>query len=195
MSNLRLRYFMNIGVLSSISIVLMLFNFPLPPFPSFLQVDFSDVPALLAAMTMGPVAGILVELLKNMLDWLLSGSMTGVPVGHMANFTTGVLFIIPVYFCYSKIQRGKGLVIGLLAGTVSMAVGMSLLNYVLFLPMYTLFLGMEPVKGDALKDMIVLGILPFNLVKGVIVMFVTIIVFRNIRAWMTQQRLKYNRTY
>ncbi|MGE7094264.1 ECF transporter S component [Lysinibacillus sp. NPDC048646] len=185
---------MNIGVLSSISIVLMLFNFPLPPFPSFLQVDFSDVPALLAAMTMGPVAGILVELLKNMLDWLLSGSMTGVPVGHLANFTTGVLFIIPVYFCYSKIQRGKGLVIGLLAGTVSMAVGMSLLNYVLFLPMYTLFLGMEPVKGDALKDMIVLGILPFNLVKGVIVMIVTIIVFRNIRVWLTQQRLKYNCT-
>ncbi len=191
---MKLRYFMNIGVLSSISIVLMLFNFPLPPFPSFLQVDFSDVPALLAAMTMGPVAGILVELLKNMLDWLLSGSMTGVPVGHLANFTTGVLFIIPVYFCYSKIQRGKGLVIGLLAGTVSMAVGMSLLNYVLFLPMYTLFLGMEPVKGDALKDMIVLGILPFNLVKGVIVLIVTIIVFRNIRNWMTQQRLKYNRT-
>ncbi|MFE3572803.1 ECF transporter S component [Lysinibacillus sp. NPDC059133] len=195
MSNLRLRYFMNIGVLSSISIVLMLFNFPLPPFPSFLQVDFSDVPALLAAMTMGPVAGILVELLKNILDWLLSGSMTGVPVGHMANFTTGVLFIIPVYFFYSKIQSGKGLVIGLLAGTVSMAVGMSLLNYVLFLPMYTLFLGMEPVKGDALTDMIVLGILPFNLVKGVIVMIVTMIVFRNIRAWMAQQCLKYNRTY
>ncbi|MFB7156302.1 ECF transporter S component [Lysinibacillus sp. NPDC056232] len=195
MSNLRLRYFMNIGVLSSISIVLMLFNFPLPPFPSFLQVDFSDVPALLAAMTMGPVAGILVELLKNILDWLLSGSMTGVPVGHMANFTTGVLFIIPVYFFYSKIQSGKGLVIGLLAGTASMAVGMSLLNYVLFLPMYTLFLGMEPVKGDALTDMIVLGILPFNLVKGVIVMIVTMIVFRNIRTWMAQQCLKYNRTY
>lgn len=192
---MRLRYFINIGVLSSISIVLMLFNFPLPPFPSFLQVDFSDVPALLAAMTMGPVAGILVELLKNILDWLLSGSMTGVPVGHLANFTTGVLFIIPVYFFYSKIQSGKGLIIGLLAGTVSMAVGMSLLNYVLFLPMYTLFLGMEPVKGDALKDMIVLGILPFNLVKGVIVMIVTMIVFRNIRAWMAQQRLKYNRTY
>ncbi|MFJ7732523.1 ECF transporter S component [Lysinibacillus sp. NPDC097231] len=195
MNSLRLRYFINIGVLSSISIVLMLFNFPLPPFPSFLQVDFSDVPALLAAMTMGPVAGILVELLKNILDWLLSGSMTGVPVGHLANFTTGVLFIIPVYFFYSKIQSGKGLIIGLLAGTVSMAVGMSLLNYVLFLPMYTLFLGMEPVKGDALKDMIVLGILPFNLVKGVIVMIVTMIVFRNIRAWMAQQRLKYNRTY
>nr|WP_036131307.1 ECF transporter S component [Lysinibacillus sphaericus] len=184
---------MNIGVLSSISIVLMLFNFPLPPFPNFLQVDFSDVPALLAAIMMGPVAGILVELLKNMLDWLLSGSITGVPVGHIANFATGVLFIIPVYFFYTKIQRVKGLIIGLLAGTVTMAVGMSLLNYVLFLPMYTLFLGMEPVKGASLKDMIVLGILPFNLVKGVMVMSVTLLVFRNIRAWLNQQRLKYNR--
>ncbi|WP_107926194.1 ECF transporter S component [Lysinibacillus parviboronicapiens] len=191
-STLKLRYIMNIGVLSSISIVLMLFNFPLPPFPNFLQVDFSDVPALLAAMTMGPVAGILVELLKNMLDWLLSGSITGVPVGHIANFTTGVLFIIPVTFFYSKLQRIKGLIIGLVAGTIVMAVGMSLLNYVLFLPMYTLFLGMEPVKGDALKDMIVLGILPFNLVKGVIVMIVTMLVCRNIGTWMSHQRTKYN---
>ncbi|MFY0518767.1 ECF transporter S component [Lysinibacillus sp. UGB7] len=190
---MKIRYVMNIGVLSSISIVLMLFNFPLPPFPNFLQVDFSDVPALLAAIMMGPVAGILVELLKNMLDWLLSGSITGVPVGHIANFATGVLFIIPVYFFYTKIQRVKGLIIGLLAGTVTMAVGMSLLNYVLFLPMYTLFLGMEPVKGASLKDMIVLGILPFNLVKGVMVMSVTLLVFRNIRAWLNQQRLKYNR--
>ncbi len=190
---MKLRYVMNIGVLSSISIVLMLFNFPLPPFPNFLQVDFSDVPALLAAIMMGPVAGILVELLKNMLDWLLSGSITGVPVGHMANFATGVLFIIPVYFFYTKIQRVKGLIIGLLAGTVTMAVGMSLLNYVLFLPMYTLFLGMEHVKGASLKDMIVLGILPFNLVKGVMVMSVTLLVFRNIRAWLNQHRLKYNR--
>lgn len=60
--NVKLQSFITIGMLSSISFLLMLFNFPIPPFPAFLEVDFSDMPALLAAITMGPVAGILVEL-------------------------------------------------------------------------------------------------------------------------------------
>ncbi|MFJ7954237.1 ECF transporter S component [Lysinibacillus sp. NPDC096418] len=184
---------MNIGVLSSISIVLMVFNFPLPPFPSFLQVDFSDVPALLAAITMGPVAGILVELFKNVLDWLISGSLTGMPVGHIANFTTGILFILPVYYFYTKLQSIKGLIIGLVSGTTSMAIGMSVLNYVLFLPMYTFFLGTEPMNESALKDLIILGILPFNLFKGAIIMAVTIVVFRNIRVWLENQRTQFDR--
>lgn len=190
---MKLRYLMNIGVLSSISIVLMVFNFPLPPFPSFLQVDFSDVPALLAAITMGPVAGILVELFKNVLDWLISGSLTGMPVGHIANFTTGILFILPVYYFYTKLQSIKGLIIGLVSGTTSMAIGMSVLNYVLFLPMYTFFLGTEPMNESALKDLIILGILPFNLFKGAIIMAVTIVVFRNIRVWLENQRTQFDR--
>ena len=75
-----------IGMLSSISYVLMLLNFPLPPFPNFLMIDFSDIPALIAALIFGPVAGILVELFKNILDYFMTGSATGVPVGNIANF-------------------------------------------------------------------------------------------------------------
>ena len=68
--NIKLRLFVTIAMLSSISFVLMLFNFPLPWFPAFLKIDFSDVPALIATLTMGPVAGITVELIKNILDWI-----------------------------------------------------------------------------------------------------------------------------
>ena len=57
--------------------------------PAFLKFDFGEIPAVLAVMTLGPVAGIAVELIKNILHWLLSGSPTGVPVGEIANFTTG----------------------------------------------------------------------------------------------------------
>ena len=93
----KLRSFVTIGMLSSISFILMLLNFPLPWFPAFLQIDFSDVPALLATIIMGPVAGITVELVKNVLDWIFSGAPTGVPVGHMANLATSILFILPTY--------------------------------------------------------------------------------------------------
>lgn len=189
--NVKLQSFITIGMLSSISFLLMLFNFPIPPFPAFLEVDFSDMPALIAAITMGPVAGILVELFKNVLDWVFSGTPTGVPVGHIANFATGILFILPVSFVFNRFKTMTGLISGLVLGTVTMAIGMSFLNYVLILPMYTYFLGMEPVVGDSLYTMIVAGILPFNLIKGVLITFIMAFLFTTMRKWVDQQRAMY----
>ncbi|MDI7741438.1 ECF transporter S component [Lysinibacillus fusiformis] len=190
--SLKLRSFVTIAMLSSISFIFMLLNFPLPGFQSFLQIDFSDVPALIAAITMGPVAGILVELFKNILDWIFSGTPTGVPVGHMANFATGLLFILPVYYIYKKFPTIKGLSIGLVAGTVIMSVGMSLLNYVAFLPMYSYFLGWGEID---MKAMIVAGILPFNLIKGIMLMVIVILLFRTMKSWIENQRAQYLITY
>lgn len=177
-------------MLGSIATVLMQFNFPLPAMPAFLKFDFGEVPAVIAIMTMGPVAGISVELVKNILHWFLSGSPTGVPVGEIANFATGILFILPIYWIFTKFKNAKGLLGGFVAGTVSMAVGMSLLNYFVFLPMYTYFLNMPPVTGDALYTMIVLGILPFNIIKGIIIAVVTIMLYSRMKKWINQQREK-----
>lgn len=141
-------------------------------------------------MTMGPIAGIAVELIKNILHWFLSGSPTGVPVGEIANFATGLLFILPIYYIFTKFKSTKGLLGGFIAGTVSMAIGMSLLNYFIFLPMYTYFLNMTPVTGDALYKMIVLGILPFNILKGVILTIVSIMLYSRMKNWISQQRAK-----
>lgn len=185
---LKLRSFVTIGMLSSISFVLMLLNFPLPGFPVFLEIDFSDVPALIAAITMGPMAGILVELFKNLLEWIFSGAPTGIPVGQMANFTTGILFILPVYYIYKKLPSLKGLMIGLVIGTIVMSLGMSLLNYVAFLPMYTYFLGWGTFD---MKETIVLGILPFNIIKGIILMIVAVLLFRTMKVWIEKQRAQY----
>ena len=186
--NKRLRIFVTIAMLSSISFVLMLFNFPLPWFPAFLQIDFSDVPALIATLTMGPVAGIVVELIKNILDWIYSGSPTGMPVGHIANFTTGILFILPVYFIYKKIPSATGLIVGLVTGTVVMSVGMAFLNYVAFLPMYGYFMNFYV---DDMLGMAVKAILPFNLLKGVMLIAIVTVLFRTMNKWIGQQRLQY----
>ncbi|HSP22305.1 MAG TPA: ECF transporter S component [Planococcus sp. (in: firmicutes)] len=191
MKNKKLQSMIAIGMLSSISFILMLFNFPLPALPAFLKVDFSDVPALIAAITMGPVAGILVAFFKNVLDWLFAGSPTGVPVGHMANFATSILFILPVYAIYRKFSSKKGMVYGLAAGTLSMAIGMSLLNYLVFLPMYTYFLNMPAQTGNALFGTIVLGILPFNLIKGIALTAVVLLMFSSMHAWIEKQRRYY----
>lgn len=190
MNNKKLRKLILVAILGSISTVLMQFNFPLPALPGFLKIDFSEIPAVMAIMTMGPAAGIGVELLKNVMHWFLSGSPTGVPVGEIANFATGVLFIMPIYWIFKKYRSTKGLAAGLFAGTVAMAIGMSLLNYLVFLPMYTYFLGMPAVTGNALYQMIILGILPFNLIKGVILLAISLMLYRSMEKWIHQQQKK-----
>lgn len=186
--SLKLRSFVTIGMLSGISFVLMLLNFPLPWFPVFLQIDFSDVPALIAAITMGPVAGILVELLKNVLDWVYTGAPEGVPVGHMANFATGILFILPAYFIYKKFPSIKGLLVGLTVSTLVMSLGMAALNYVAFLPMYTYLLGMPEFD---MYETVIKGILPFNILKGIILLIVVAMLYRTMRVWIENQRRQY----
>ena len=94
----KIQKLVTIGMLGAIGYVLMMMNFPFPGFPPFLQIDFSDIPALIGAIIFGPIAGILVELLKNILDYIMTASDTGIPIGHFANFIGGVAFILPAYF-------------------------------------------------------------------------------------------------
>ena len=189
MNSKKLRRMVIIAMLGSVGTILMQFNFPLPGIPGFLKFDFVEVPAVIAILTMGPVAGITVEVIKNVMHWFLSGSPTGVPVGEIANFATGLLFILPIYFVFNKFRTTKGLTTGLIIGTVSMAVGMSFLNYAVFLPMYTYFMNMPEVTGDALYTMIVLGILPFNIIKGIIITIISILLFNRMKNWIEQQRV------
>ncbi|GAM13890.1 MULTISPECIES: ECF transporter S component [Bacillaceae] len=188
MKKFSVKAMVSIGMLSSISYVLMLLNFPLPPFPKFLMVDFSDIPALIAALIFGPVAGILVEFLKNTLDYFMTGSDTGVPVGHAANFVAGVLFILPTYYIYQRMKSNRGMTFALVAGTASMAILMSVLNYYVFLPAYTLFLNMPAMSGPEARAMIVAGILPFNFVKGILMSVIFMLMFTRMKTWIERQQ-------
>ncbi|MGY6212120.1 ECF transporter S component [Cytobacillus firmus] len=187
MKKLNIKSMVAIGMLSSISYVLMLLNFPIPPFPQFLMIDFSDIPALIAALIFGPAAGILVELIKNILDYFMTGSATGVPVGHIANFAAGILFVLPTYYVYSKLKTKKGMTFGLVIGTVVMAVIMSVLNYVVILPAYTFFLNFPAMSAPEMRTMIVTGILPFNILKGIIISIVFMLIFTRMRTWVEKQ--------
>ncbi|PLR99943.1 ECF transporter S component [Bacillus sp. T33-2] len=178
----------SIGMLSSIAYVLMLLNFPLPAFPAYLMVDFSDIPALIATLVFGPLAGVLVELFKNVLDYFMTGSTTGVPVGHIANFIAGTVFILPTYFIYTKLKTKKGMTLALVGGTVTMAVLMSVLNYYVIMPAYTFFLNAPAMSSPALRQLIVTGILPFNLVKGLFISIVFMLLFSRMSAWISRQQ-------
>ncbi len=184
---MRVKQFVVMGMLSSMAYLLMVLNFPVIGLPEFLKLDFSEVPVLIAAIIFGPMAGIIVEALKNVLHYLLHGAGTGVPIDQIANFTAGILFVLPTAFMFRKLRTMKGLAIGLVIGTISMTLIMSVLNYFVFLPAYYYFMNFPVMSGDATRTFIVAGILPFNFVKGVVLTIIFVLLFTRLKPWLQRQ--------
>lgn len=176
-----------VAMFSTVAYLLMLLDFPLPVFPSFLQIDFSEIPVLIVAIIYGPVAGILVEAIKNFINYCIQSSFTGVPVGQLANFIAGTIFIVPASIFVRKFHSKKSLIYGLVVGTVLMSVVMGILNYLIILPAYTWFMGFEEMSEITKRTMVLTGITPFNFVKGIIIAVITVLFYIKLQPWMTKQ--------
>lgn len=185
-----------IGMLSGLGMVLMLLNFPLPIFPSFLKIDFSDAPALVGAFYMGPAAGVLIQLLKNILKVIVENNTGG--VGELANFLVGTAYVIPLGLIYKKRQDYSGVLLGSILSVLTMTVVAGILNYFVFIPAFAWVMGLEisdfvsaAAKVNAaivdLRTMVFFGIMPFNLVKGTLVSFVGFVLFKALQPLWKQK--------
>ncbi|WP_158097672.1 ECF transporter S component [Tyzzerella sp. An114] len=166
-----------IGMLSAVSIVLMMFEISFPIFPFFLKMDISDIPALVGTVAMGPLAGVLIELIKNVLH-LFKTSTAG--VGELANFLTGIALVVPIGVMYKKNHTLKNFVIGSIIGACVMVVVACVFNYYILIPAFAKTFGTDieefvnianavtPMVVD-FKTLIFFSIAPFNLLKAVIV--------------------------
>ncbi|HCY1105931.1 TPA: ECF transporter S component [Staphylococcus aureus] len=161
-----------ISMLSAIAFVLTFIKFPIPFLPPYLTLDFSDVPSLLATFTFGPVAGIVVALVKNLLNYLFS---MGDPVGPFANFLAGASFLLTAYDKRST----KSLITGLIIATIVMTIVLSILNYFVLLPLYGMIFNLADIANN-LKVIIVSGIIPFNIIKGIVISIVFILLYRRL---------------
>ncbi|MGO0059335.1 ECF transporter S component [Brevibacillus fluminis] len=171
-----------IPVLAAVAFILQALEIPLPFFPTFLKLDFSTLPGIFAGLVFGPVAGIMVELLKNGLHLLLKNT-DGLLIGELANFIAGACFIY-LTVTMQRMGKGKGsLIAGFALGTVLMTVFMSVANYFVMIPAYAVLYQMpvekllEMFRMDSLWSLIVYGIAPFNIVKGVLVSILAFLIY------------------
>ncbi len=186
-SSSRLLKLIILSLLGTISLVLFFLNFPLPFLPSYLKIDFSDVPALMASLIFSPIAGVIVVAIKNILYLAISGA--GDPIGVAANFLAGAMFVIPVSLLYHRFKGVKSVVSGLVTGTLIMAVGMSVLNYFIILPAYGKFMGWDMTEQFKWFS-VYAGVLPFNIIKGIIVGLLFVPLFIKMRSWIEQKQMK-----
>ena len=163
-----------ISLLSALSVILMYIDFPVIPIFPWLRIDLSDVPALLGAFGFGPLAGVLIELIKNMLIVLVKGTQTGL-VGEIANFLIGVALILPASFVYSRNKSKKGAILGMVLGAVCMEVVAIIANVYFLLPAY----GMQMSPAESMKY-VTMGLLPFNGIKSILVSVITYILYKRV---------------
>ncbi|SFM48138.1 Riboflavin transporter FmnP [Gracilibacillus orientalis] len=176
-----------ISIMGTISVLLMFLNFPLPfPFiPAYLRIDVSDIPALIAGIIFSPVAGVVVVAIKNILYVLITAISD--PIGALANFFAGMFYVVPVSFMYMKYRSMKSVLIGLGIGTLLMTIGLTVLNYFLFIPAYSLFMGWEEMSESVKRTTVLVGILPFNLIKGIIVGIIFALIFTKLKNWIQKK--------
>lgn len=175
-----------IAMLAAVSFVLMLFDFSVPLMPSFIKMDLSELPALVGAFALGPVSGVAVCLVKNLLHLFVTS--TG-GVGELSNFMLGAVFTGVAGWLYQRNKTRKGAFIGALAGAVCMAVVSVFSNYYIVYPVYTAFMPMEGIIAayqaiysgiDNLWKALIIFNMPFTFVKGMLVTAVTFLIYKKI---------------
>ena len=175
-----------IAMLSAISFVLAFFEFPVPLSPAFARMDLSDLPALIGAFAFGPVAGVMIELVKNALQ-LITTSTGG--VGELANFIIGGAYVFVAGLIYNRRKTTKGAYLSCLSASVAMGVIAAIVNYFILLPMFEMFMPLEQVIASfgafipfikTKLDVVLFNALPFNLLNGIAVSVITMLLYKRL---------------
>ncbi len=186
------RYMTMTAMLSAVAFVLMFLDFSVPLMPTFIKMDLSELPALIGSFAMGPVYGVVVCLIKNLLHLLMTS--TG-GVGELSNFILGAAFVLPAGIFYQRKRNKKSAFTGALVGAVCMAVIGIFSNTFLVYPIYYNIMPQEAIISayqsaasilpieftwDTMMPYLVAFNMPFTFIKGMVTVIVTFLIYKHI---------------
>ncbi|MBP5655675.1 MAG: ECF transporter S component [Clostridiales bacterium] len=172
------------AILTAMASALMYYEMPLPFMPPFLKFDFSEIPVLMGSFALGPVFGVIIELLKNLIHLPMSQTAG---IGEMSNFITGSIYVLTAGLIYNKMHSKPGIIVSSAVATIVLALVGIPLNAYVTLPLYATVLGFstEAIVGMSQAvnplitskwSLIMWGFVPFNLFKGIVVGIITFLV-------------------
>ena len=175
------------AVLSAIAFVLAFLEFPVPLSPPFARMDLSDLPALIGAFAFGPFVGVLIEMVKNVLQ--LTTTATG-GVGELANFLMGTAFVLTAGMIYQRHKTKKTALLACLTGSFVMGIAAALANYYILLPLFEQFMPLDQLIASfeayipfihSKWDVVLFNAFPFNLLKGLVISLITMLSYKKLR--------------
>ncbi len=178
------------GILSGIAFLLTTFEIPLWFIPGFYKLDVSELPVLIGSFAMGPVAGIAIDFIKEILYFLLHGSSTA-GVGELANLIIDCSLILTASCFYKRRKTKKNAAVGMIFGTLLMTVVGSVMNIYLLLPLYagafhlplSTIIQMGTKLNASITDLntfVLFAVAPFNLLKGTLVSCLTFLIYKKV---------------
>lgn len=189
-TKIRVREMTFIALMGALSAVVMLFRFPLPFLPPFMSFDFTAIVEIIGGFMFGPVAAFLIIVLKILLQLVMQGSGS-VGTGELQNLILSCAYVLPAILIYNSKKTKKRGIIGMAVGTVTVSIAAILSNIYLIIPFYAKLFGMtmediiamctavNPAVTDTFS-MVLLGILPFNIIKYGVCSILTFFVYKHL---------------
>lgn len=172
------------AILGAIAGVIQFLEFAVPLMPGFIKMDLSDFPALIASFSLGPISGVGVCLIKNLIK-LLTTTTAG--IGELSNFILSSIFVVPAGLIYKHKKTRGGAIIAALVGALSSAILSFFTNYFIVYPVFTKFMPMEaiikaytailPSVNTLWKALLIFNV-PFTFIKGLLCVLVTFILYK-----------------
>lgn len=174
------------AMLAAIGVILQMLEIPLPFIPSFIKLDFSDLPGFIGAFVCGPLAGVLITLIRNVIH-IFMGSSAG--IGELSNFILSASFVLTAGLIYKKMPNIKGVLIGGVAGAIIMGIVSFPVNNFIIYPLYYSVMGfpqeailqmyqaIRPSTKSIAEALIVFNV-PFTIAKGLISVIITSIIYK-----------------
>ena len=183
------------ALIGAISAIVMLFEIPLWFAPPFYELDFSEIFVLIGGFALGPLAAVIIELVKIAVNTLITGTTTAF-VGELANFVVGCAFVVPATVIYKYNKKRSGAILGLIMGILSFGLIGCLVNYYVMLPLYSQFMPLDEIIAmgadkneniNSLFTFVLFATLPFNLSKGVLSSIITFIIYKHVSPILHKQ--------
>lgn len=179
-----------IALFSAIGAILMYIDFPIPIAPSFMKMDLSELPVIIGGFLLGPVASVVIAILKVMIKFVIKGTST-MFVGELANIIGSVSYALPATLIYTKLKTKKRAIIGLIVGTITASVIITCCNATFIFPLYIKVFHMSEesiIKMcskilpfiDNMSKVYILSVFPFNIIKFTTTSVITLLFYKNI---------------
>ena len=189
--NNKVQKMVSIAMLAAIGTVLQFVAFPIMPAFGFLKIDFSDIPILLGMFLYGPLAGVITAFVRSLLHLFLTGLAPQNMVGDFASFLASSIFTLPIFYFFGKKKNIRtNRIVGLVSGILALTIFMSIANYFVITPIYLQLYGVttQQFLGTSLASYVAIGIVPFNLIKGLLVSGVFLVLHAKLLPWLSKKQ-------
>lgn len=184
MQHTTLHRLVGIALLGAIAYILMLLEFPILPVAPWMKIDFSDIPILIGFFLFGVGGAFVITIIKLLLHSAMMGFAIYDLIGSFAS-SLGTAVLILAFALVLRYYRGNPkwrMPVAIVVATIGLVVIESLANLTFVLPFYLQVMGMK--LSMSLNTVVLVAVIPFNLIKGLLVGNVFWLVYQRLAKWL-----------